>query len=253
MLEQDDLLRLHAATISAGLASSSGRSALLANLPPDFVAGLTQAGSPSEQILCDLNALNTAEVLKNGSEPMQVWLANALALTGSRAAGAVFGAALASLRSSLPSVREDPDPGARPPEELEFRIVATSTSEVDPDLPSHLSGIPSGPKVPDYLVTRALIDAYSENFGRRPVAEQLLREATRMRLQLDANATYIKAGHLPDIIAGADAYWHEVFHEACRHGPRMVAAILLTADYSTFSQEARRDRANLLRFLLKKK
>jgi hypothetical protein len=113
-----------------------------------------------------------------------------------------------------------------------------------------LDRVPLGPKVPDHLVTGAMIDAYAELYGGRPAAEQLLRDATRLRLNVDPHGTYIKAGHLPDIVAGADAYWHEVFHEACRHGPRMVAAILLSAKVDLLSPAARRDCARLLRFLL---
>jgi hypothetical protein len=113
-----------------------------------------------------------------------------------------------------------------------------------------LGSIPRGPKVPDHLVTMALIDSYAECYRNRSDAEQILREATQMRLNLDADATYIKSGHVPDFAVGANAYWHEVFHEACRHGPRMVGAILLAvAEDAAFSDKARRDRLSLLQML----
>ena len=124
---------------------------------------------------------------------------------------------------------------------------------LSPPPPFRLDSIQPGPRVPDHLITAALIDAFAELYGRRPEPEQLLREATRMRLELDPAATYIKAGHVPDISSsGANAYWHEVFHEACRHGPRMVGAILLAATATTdaFPDAAQRDCARLLRFLL---
>ena len=125
-----------------------------------------------------------------------------------------------------------------------------SRQEVEVDLPTSLDAIPRGPKVPDHWVTDVLIDACAQLYGRRPEAEQLLWRATRMRLESDPDATYIKAGQLPDIAGGADAYWHEVFYQASRHGPRMVAAILLTVAHEAFPPEARRDRARLLRFLM---
>ena len=88
MLNQNDILRLHAAAISAHLSSS--RSALLAGLPQKLVADLPDHYPPGEQILRDLNALNEARVLVDGREPIAFWLANAAALAGSRPEYTIF-------------------------------------------------------------------------------------------------------------------------------------------------------------------
>jgi hypothetical protein len=95
-LTHDEILKLHAATVSAGLVAS--RTALLAGIDGRVIAGLPDAGAPGQQILLDLNALNAAGTLLDGSRPLAAWLANAVALCGLRQEAAVFQAELAKFR-----------------------------------------------------------------------------------------------------------------------------------------------------------
>ena len=88
VLSHREILELHAAVVSARLAGS--RVALLAGLDAALVASLPQAAAPSEQILADLDALNGAGRLADGMVPLDVWLRNAAALTGSRGEAEIF-------------------------------------------------------------------------------------------------------------------------------------------------------------------
>src|SRR5688572_21978421 len=92
LLSHARILELHAAAVSAHLMGS--RDALLAGLGPAFVAGLPHARSPAEQILQDLDALNSVGALTDGTVPLAVWLGNAVALAGAREESAVFRRAL---------------------------------------------------------------------------------------------------------------------------------------------------------------
>lgn len=88
LLRHEDILSLRAAAVSAGLTGSRG--ALLACVPADVVASLPVASIPGEQVLMDLDALNTMSVLADGCVPLLVWLANACALAGGRPESQVF-------------------------------------------------------------------------------------------------------------------------------------------------------------------
>lgn len=95
VLRHDEILELHRAVVSAQLTGS--RAALLVGIDAAFVAALPSAASPSDQILCDLGALNAAGGLADRSVPLAIWLANALTLAGVRKEAAVFRAARARL------------------------------------------------------------------------------------------------------------------------------------------------------------
>ena len=88
ILHPNHMLSLHAAIVSAHLSGS--RTALLAGIPAEFVASVPFASTPAEQILCDLNAMNVACVLADGSVPLLTWLANAIALAGGRREMMIF-------------------------------------------------------------------------------------------------------------------------------------------------------------------
>lgn len=91
-LNHDEILKVHAAVVSAQLVGS--RDALLVGIDGRLVAGLPSAATPSDQILRDLDTLNSASVLADGSMPLATWLANAVAQAGPRKEGAIFRAAL---------------------------------------------------------------------------------------------------------------------------------------------------------------
>lgn len=87
-LSPDDILELLDAATSAGLADS--RSALLLGIPQDLVAILPKATSPRDQILGDLDTLNTVNALADGSVPILRWLMNAAELARPRGRADVF-------------------------------------------------------------------------------------------------------------------------------------------------------------------
>jgi hypothetical protein len=91
-LQLDELHELHRAAISAGLADR--RAALFAGVDPAFVATIPDVETPSAQLLVDLDAMNTAGELTDGSRPVRAWLRNAIQLSGKRREGAVFEAVL---------------------------------------------------------------------------------------------------------------------------------------------------------------
>jgi hypothetical protein len=98
ILHHDDILQLRAAVLSARLGDS--RLGLVAGISPEFVATLPVANGPGEQVLTDLDALNSAGALLDGSVPLQTWLANAVDLCGGRQEETVFSKALKSARTA---------------------------------------------------------------------------------------------------------------------------------------------------------
>lgn len=88
LLEHQDIVELHRAITTARLADS--RSPLLAGIEPGLVAGVPRVATPSGQIMQDLDALNSVGVLPDGSLPLAIWLANAIALAGQRKEVATF-------------------------------------------------------------------------------------------------------------------------------------------------------------------
>jgi hypothetical protein len=88
ILSHAEILTLHRAAVATDLAAS--RDALLAGISADYVASLRIMRAPSEQLLSDLHTLNAAGSLVDRSVPLVDWLANAVALTSSRAESSVF-------------------------------------------------------------------------------------------------------------------------------------------------------------------
>jgi hypothetical protein len=110
MLSQTDILRVHAAAISA-LANTS-RTALLGGLPAEMIARFPLAAGPAEQILCDLNALNAERALVGGHKPLVIWLANASALASLRPEYVIFEQAprwMVARESTVAPAPEEPE------------------------------------------------------------------------------------------------------------------------------------------------
>src|SRR5262245_58465587 len=101
LLSQPEILRLHAAAISADLAGS--RRPLLAGIDPTVVAEIPNAESAAAQILNDLDALNSTAAPADGTPPLLTWLENAVALVGPRQQAAIFEEALKSCRHPRPA------------------------------------------------------------------------------------------------------------------------------------------------------
>lgn len=80
ILDHDQVLQLQAAVTTAGIVKQ--RLALLSGIDAVFVANLSDDGPPNALILMDLDAMNAAGVLGDGSVPLLRWLQNAVALAG---------------------------------------------------------------------------------------------------------------------------------------------------------------------------
>lgn len=107
-LDHQTLRKLYDAAIATGLVGS--RSALLAGIHRSFVASLPVASSPSSQLQLDLNNLNVAGTLLDGSVPLRTWLSAAQMLAGPRTEAAVFASALQRLSGGGSTHGSEPDP-----------------------------------------------------------------------------------------------------------------------------------------------
>lgn len=99
LLDHDEIHRLRAAVVSAHLTGS--RQALLAHISAEFTATLPVSKVPGEQVLMDLDALNKAGTLIDGSVPLATWLKNAVPLCGGRQQAGVFSEALARIPTAM--------------------------------------------------------------------------------------------------------------------------------------------------------
>ena len=88
LIVHSQILRIHAAAVTAGLASN--RDALLAGVPHALRTSIPTATSPSAQLLTDLDSLNRVAPVRGEVAPLQTWLLNATALTQERAEFRVF-------------------------------------------------------------------------------------------------------------------------------------------------------------------
>lgn len=88
ILPHDQILRLHAAIVAAGLADH--RSVLLGGIELPVVASLLHAKDPSSQSLSDLLQLNALKT----SAPLRTLLKNAVALAAPKEEAEVFSRAL---------------------------------------------------------------------------------------------------------------------------------------------------------------
>lgn len=87
LLDHREIVVIHKAVIAARLRD---RDALLSGVLASFKASLPVSPAPSSQVLCDLDALNAAGTLADGSVPLSLWLVNAATLAGDRPEGTVF-------------------------------------------------------------------------------------------------------------------------------------------------------------------
>jgi hypothetical protein len=93
LLDHAEIQGVQQAALLAGL----DRSALLAGVNRVFAGLLPFGSSPGAQLLLDLDTLNHAGALEDGSMPLRSWLDNALLLSGVRPEAAVFQKARARL------------------------------------------------------------------------------------------------------------------------------------------------------------
>lgn len=107
------------------------------------------------------------------------------------------------------------------------------------------------PLVKSEDIPRIIIDEVSNSISIND-AESIVSEANRFRKQANPNEEIlvIKLNGLPSIHhAGSSVYWQSVFGEARRHGPRMLAALLLTIPDSSFGRRYKIEKEKLLELL----
>lgn len=112
-----------------------------------------------------------------------------------------------------------------------------------------LHDFPRGPMVGLHRVSGALTRAFAARLDTRAAAHTAIQEANRFRLSADPKDTSVSIiglEYLPAFEAGAYSFWQSALYEACRHGPRMLAALLLSQPHEQFDAEVRRDREELL-------
>lgn len=112
-----------------------------------------------------------------------------------------------------------------------------------------LHRFPRGPAVQSELIPGKLIEAWAELVRPREAA-LVVSDANAFRIEADpedGTVTLIKAIHLPDPLANASfVYWLEVFNAARLHGPRMLAALVLTLPSDMLTDSAKQARGRLL-------
>jgi len=115
-----------------------------------------------------------------------------------------------------------------------------------------LHAYPRGPLVEGYLVRSALIEAFAALIPPRR-APQVIEDANAFRREADpddAEVTSIQRYDLPDPLATtARDFWMAAFDQARLHGPRMLAALVLTVPADLMRRESRDSREELLRQL----
>ncbi|WP_153798514.1 toll/interleukin-1 receptor domain-containing protein [Foetidibacter luteolus] len=121
-----------------------------------------------------------------------------------------------------------------------------------PDNVDILDSFPVFPMVEPDDVPRVIIEAISKTVPFNE-AETLINEANRLRKKAnptDKNVTIIELHKIQHSsqIAPYD-FWMKVISQARLHGPKMLAALLLTVSDSSFTEEAKREKQNLLEIL----
>lgn len=96
-LSPEALARVRATAIDLGLHLDGNLEALNTDLPAAFVGLLPTGGNATARLLTTLSRLNTTRVLRSGVVPLEVWLTNALLLSGGRPEELVFREALADM------------------------------------------------------------------------------------------------------------------------------------------------------------
>jgi hypothetical protein len=115
-----------------------------------------------------------------------------------------------------------------------------------------------GPMVKEtYLITPELIHNCARAAEQRSDAAAILNSANRLRSDLGRSEESTTFGlleffALPNIDAGAGAFWSECLLRACVFGPRMLASLLVSLPEGLFDEQAKRDLEAILDLLLDK-
>jgi TIR domain len=133
----------------------------------------------------------------------------------------------------------------------------TSTSTGKPATPAHaLHDYPRRGRVPPELVTEILITAFAslhDPLLGPSLGLIFVDKANAFRKEADPDdpsVTIIETWALPPVAMVAPlVFWRSLLTEARLHSPRMLAAVLMTANTNTFSKPAWKDHQSLMNYL----
>jgi len=112
-----------------------------------------------------------------------------------------------------------------------------------------ISRLPIGPRFEMFRIRPSIVREYA-SATKGDAAAGIVNEAAFLQISANPQATYILPYHLPDPHdVPSYTYWNDAFAEACLHGPRMVAALLLALDDSLFPEAVKQERQRLLQTL----
>lgn len=113
--------------------------------------------------------------------------------------------------------------------------------------PRAVGEIPPGPGVPTEKISHELIEAFAEVASDSDRVAVFLNRAVVLRRQYDSDATVTQMINLPDpAYGGVYKFWRAALYEACRHGPRMLAALIFTLPTESLTPRIRTYCADLL-------
>jgi len=121
------------------------------------------------------------------------------------------------------------------------------------DIPEHpLLEYPIGPAISAFRIPPILIETYAK---LTPSSQAVTELSKAIAYRIEANpddpeVTYPEPIYLPPPEFTAPiSYWHALFANAGLHGPRMLAALLLSKPDTQFTTEAKRVRQTFLNYL----
>jgi hypothetical protein len=120
-------------------------------------------------------------------------------------------------------------------------------------LKHRLHEYPRGPFVPwEPYIKNSIIKAFVDLIVPNQIVATIIA-ANQERLEADPDdpmVTTISLGSIaPTATTAPSVIWRDVFNEARLNSPRMLASLLLNADYTQFPQPARKDVETLLTYL----
>jgi hypothetical protein len=124
--------------------------------------------------------------------------------------------------------------------------VPSQSSPTPTRVPNALGEIPPGPGVPTVEVSEPLIEAFSEIASDADLVELTINKAIALRRSYESHASVIRMFELPNPDRSIRSFWKAALYQACKHGPPMLAALLLTLPEHLLAEPARADRDRLL-------
>ena len=97
-----------------------------------------------------------------------------------------------------------------------------------PEHTEAIARIPLGPRVPLECIDERIILALAAAAHTRVRAHFFVMAANRLRRSVDPEASVIQLHRLPGFdVVGSWVFWFETVADACRHGPRMLASLVM--------------------------